>query len=145
MAYRMLVMVLGIEPHQTRWQVMFFTCQRTFIPILVMWSIRLLLLETRMWRAPLIGMDGGDGTSDAGDAAGDRTTSNEMARDLLYMPKNFHSNPGDVEYSPSVVRDRYLAAPFLGVEGGDGSSDVSDGAGDRTTSNDVSRDVPCMP
>jgi hypothetical protein len=99
------------------------------------------VVRDRYLAAPLIAKEGGDGTSDAGDGAGDRTTSNEMARGVLYMPKTFHSNSGDVEYSPPVVRDRYLAAPLIGVEGGDGISDVSDGAGDGTTSNDVVKDV----
>jgi hypothetical protein len=67
-------------------------------------------------------------------------------KDVLYMPKNFHSNSGDVEYSPSVVRDRdrYQAAPLIGVEGGDGAPDVSAGAGDETTSNYSVKDVLYM-
>jgi hypothetical protein len=75
-----------------------------------MWSICLLLLETGIWLAPLIGVEDGDGASDVRDGAGDRTTSNDVSRDVLLMPKNFHSNSGNVEYLPSVVRDRCLAA-----------------------------------
>jgi hypothetical protein len=74
-----------------------------------MWSIRLLFLETGIWLAQLPEEEGGDGAWDGGDYAGDRTTSNDMARDVLYMLKNFHSNSGDAEYSPSVDRDRYRA------------------------------------
>jgi hypothetical protein len=75
-----------------------------------MWSICLLLTETGIWLAPLIDVEGGDGASDVRDGAGDRTTSNDVVQDVLYMLKNVHSNSGDVEYLPSVVRDRYLAA-----------------------------------
>jgi hypothetical protein len=109
-ALRMSAMALGIVPHQKTWQEMFFTCQRTFIPILVMWSICDLLLETGVWPPPYIRVEGGDVASDVRDGAGDRTTSTDVARDVLFMPKNFHSNSGDVEYLPSVVRDRCLAA-----------------------------------
>jgi hypothetical protein len=67
------------------------------------------LTETGIWLAPLIDVEGGDGASDIRDGDGDRTTSNDMVQDVLYMLKNVHSNSGDVEYLPSVDRDRYLA------------------------------------
>jgi hypothetical protein len=103
------------------------------------------VVRDRYLAAPLIGVEGGDGASDVSDGAGDRTTSNEMARDRLNMQNNFRCNSGDVEHSPSVVRDRYLGSPLVAMEGGEGASDVSDGAGDRTTSNDVVKDVLYMP
>jgi len=68
-----------------------------------------LLIETFIWLAPLTGEDGGDDTGDGGDNDGDRTVLIHIARDVLYMIKNFHFNSGDVRYSPSVDRDRYLA------------------------------------
>jgi hypothetical protein len=72
------------------------------------------VVKDRYLADPFIGVEGGDGPSDAGDGAADRTTSNDVVRDILYMPKKFHSNCRDVEYSPSV-RDRYLPDPFTGV------------------------------
>jgi hypothetical protein len=54
-------------------------------------------------------VEGGDGASDVRDGAGDRTTSNDVVRNVLYMLKNVHPNSGDVEYSPSVDPDGYLA------------------------------------
>jgi hypothetical protein len=68
------------------------------------------LIEIGIWLALLTGVAGGDGASDAGDGAGDRTTSSDLARDVLYMLKNVHFNSGDMEYSPAVDGDRYLAA-----------------------------------
>jgi hypothetical protein len=90
-------------------------------------------------------VEGGDGVWDASDGSGDRTTSNDMARDVLYMIKNFHFNSGDPEYSPSIDPDEYLQRrAVLTVVDGDGACDAGDGAGDRTTSNDVARDVLYM-
>jgi hypothetical protein len=108
-----------------------------------MWSIRLLLIETDIWPAPLTVVEGGDGAWDAVDGDRDRTTSNDMARDFLSMLKNFHSNSGDAEYSPSVDRDGYQQrlAVLTHGDGGDGAWDAGDGAGDRTKSSDVARDV----
>jgi hypothetical protein len=79
-----------------------------------MWSIRLLLIETGIWLTPIIAVEGGDGAAEATNGAGDGTTSNELARNVLYMLKNFHSNSGVVEYSPTVDRDRYLACSTHG-------------------------------
>jgi hypothetical protein len=67
------------------------------------------LIETDIWPAPLTVVEGGDGAWDAGVGARDRTTSNEVARDVLYMLKSVHSNSGNVEYSHYVDRDGYLA------------------------------------
>jgi hypothetical protein len=64
-------------------------------------GIRFLLMEIGIW---LVALPGGDGS----DGAADRSTSNNVARDAVYMLKNFHSDPGDVEYSSSVDRDGYL-------------------------------------
>jgi hypothetical protein len=103
-----------------------------------MWSIRLLLIETGIWLAPFTGVEGGDGASDASDGAGDRTTSSDLARDVLYMLKNLHFNCGGVEYSRTDDRETGIwVAPFTGVEGGDAAPDVGDGAGDRTISRKV--------
>jgi hypothetical protein len=54
-------------------------------------------------------VEGGDVASDVRDGAGDRTTSNDVVRNVIYRLKNVHSDSGDVEYLPSVDRDRYLA------------------------------------
>jgi hypothetical protein len=67
------------------------------------------LLETGIWPPPYIQVDDGDGASDVRDGTGDRTTANDVVRDVLYRLKNVYSNSGDVEYLPSVDRDRYLA------------------------------------
>jgi hypothetical protein len=111
-----------------------------------MCGIRVLSIETGIGRAAHTGGDGGDSTGDASDGVGDRTTSNDMARDVLYMQKNFHSNSSDVEYSPSVDRDGYLQwqAVLTGGDGGDCTRDGGDSEGDRTTSNDRARDVLYM-
>ena len=53
--------------------------------------------------------DAGEGAGDVGDSAGDRIASNGISRDVLYILKNYYSNSGDVRYSPSVDKDRYLA------------------------------------
>ena len=55
------------------------------------------------------GGDGGDSAGDAGDGVGDSTSSSDIAKDLLYMLNNLPFNSGDVEYSPAVDRDGYLA------------------------------------
>jgi hypothetical protein len=106
-------------------------------------SIRLLLIETDIGLAPVTVVEGGDGASDAGDYAGDRITSNDVARDVFYIIQDFDFNSGDAEYSPSVDRDGYqqrLAVLTRGDDG-DGARDAGDGAGDRTTSNNMVRDV----
>jgi hypothetical protein len=59
--------------------------------------------------AMLTGGDGGDGAGNGGDSEGDRTASNDMARDVLYMLKNLHFNSGNARYPPSVDSDGYLA------------------------------------
>jgi hypothetical protein len=64
-----------------------------------------LLIEMGMWLLVLTGGDGGDGTADGGERDGDRTTSREVARNVLYLVKNFHFNSRDVRYAPSVDRD----------------------------------------
>ena len=43
-----------------------------------------------------------------GDDTGDRAASSDIARDVLYMLNNLYFYSGDVRYSPSVDRDRYL-------------------------------------
>ena len=79
-----------------------------------MCGIRLLLIKTDIWLAPLTGEDGGDDTGDGGDNDGDRTATIHIARDVLYMIRNFHFNSGDVRYSPSVDRDRNLTGDTHG-------------------------------
>jgi hypothetical protein len=90
------------------------------------------LIETGIWLVPLPCGCGGDGAWNAGDGAGDRTTSNDMARDVLYMLKNFDSNSRDVEYSPSVDRDGYpqWQAARTGGDVADGAVDHGAGTGD---------------
>jgi hypothetical protein len=56
-----------------------------------------------MWLAVLAGGDGGNG-------AGDRSKSNDVAKAVLYMLKNFYVNSGDARYIHSFNRDPHLAA-----------------------------------
>jgi hypothetical protein len=51
--------------------------------------MRILLIEIGIWLAVLTGGDGGDVAGEAGDGAGDRTPSNDMANYVLYILKNF--------------------------------------------------------
>jgi hypothetical protein len=67
------------------------------------------LIETGICLAPSTGVADGDVASDASDVVADKTTSNDVARDVLYMLTNFHFNSDDVENSSSVGRVRYLA------------------------------------
>jgi hypothetical protein len=76
----------------------------------------ILLIEIGNWLAALLGGDGSGGTTDVGDGAGDvgddagcRSASNNMAKGVLYMLRNFHFNSGDVWYTHSVDADLYLA------------------------------------
>ena len=62
---------------------------------------RLTALETDIGLAALTGGDGGDDT-------GDRAASSDIARDVLCVLNNSYFNSGNVRYSPSVDRDRYL-------------------------------------
>jgi hypothetical protein len=62
-----------------------------------------------MWLAVLTGADGGHIAVDGSDSNRDRTTSCYVAENVPYIGKNFHYNSSDVQYSPSVDRDRYLA------------------------------------
>ena len=64
------------------------------------------MIEIGIWLDALTGGDGGDDTSDGGDNDGNTAASKDIARDTLYLPKNFYFNSGDVQYSPSVDRDR---------------------------------------
>jgi hypothetical protein len=75
----------------------------------VMRGIYILLIEIRIWLPALPGGDGGDGSADVSDGAGDRSASKNMAKGVLYMLKNFHFNSGDLWYTHSVDTDLYLA------------------------------------
>jgi hypothetical protein len=75
----------------------------------VICGIPILLIQICIWLAALQGGDGCDGTGDGGERAGDRTPSNNMAKNVLYIIKNFHFNSGDVLYVGSVDTDWYLA------------------------------------
>jgi hypothetical protein len=70
-----------------------------------------------MWLAVLTGAYGGHIAVDGSDSNGDRTTSCYVAENVPYIGKNYHYNSGDVEYSPSVDRDRYLARTADGGSG----------------------------
>jgi hypothetical protein len=66
-------------------------------------------METCICLAVLMGADARDGIGDAGDSDGDRTTSSDMATNVLYMLKKLAFHSGDVACLPSVDVDRYLA------------------------------------
>ena len=124
---------------------MFFTTQRTIISILRMCGIRLLLIETDIWLAAHTGGDAGDDTGDVSDGAEDRAASSDIVRDVLYMLNNIYFNSGNVRYSPSVDRDRYLAGCAHGWGCCDETGDGGDGAGHRAAPSDIARDVLYMP
>jgi hypothetical protein len=67
-------------------------------------------MEMGIWLGMLMGGDAGDGIGDAGESDGDRTTSSDMAGHVLYTLKKLPFNSGDVENSPSVHGDGYLAS-----------------------------------
>ena len=59
-------------------------------------------MKNCIWLAAVVGSGGGDDT-------GNRATSSDIARDVLYMPNSLNINSGDVWYSPGVEQERYLA------------------------------------
>jgi hypothetical protein len=71
-----------------------------------MCGIRVVLIEPGIGLAALTGGDGGDSAEDGGDGVGDRTSSNDIALNLLYMLNNLPFNSGDVRF---VGWDSYWA------------------------------------
>ena len=72
-------------------------------------------IETRIWQAALTGADVGDDTGNAGDGAGDRAASSDIARNFVSCQRRWDASDGTGNRAASggMARDVHYSAGHL--------------------------------